>query len=215
MKTNFKKEALIWTMVVLPLAYAAAVWNQLPSEVPLHWNINGEIDRWGKKSELLIILLLPAFMYGLLAIMPAIDAKKQLQNMGGKFYQLKFFLVLFMSALSMFILYSVKNQQLGSPNWILALIGILFAVLGNYFQSIRPNYFIGIRTPWTLENELVWKETHKVGGILWVTGGVLIVLFSVIMENKPAFITFLIITGIISFYPIVYSYVKFKKLKIN
>lgn len=213
MKTNLKKEAILWLVIILPLAYAAFIWNQLPSEVPLHWNLKGEINRWGHKSELIVIVLLSAFTYGLMAILPAIDPKKKLQNMGGKYFQLKFILVLFMSALSLFILYSVKRQQLGNPNWILALIGILFAVLGNYFQSIRPNYFIGIRTPWTLENELVWKKTHKQGGVLWTIGGLLIVMLSIILENQFAFISFLTITGIISVYPVVYSYVKFREQK--
>ena len=59
---------------------------------------------------------------------------------------------------------------------IFPLIGLLFAFLGNYFKTIKPNYFIGIRTPWTLENEEVWKKTHLIGGKLWFVGGLLMAL---------------------------------------
>ena len=91
------------------------------------------------------------------------------------------------------------------------LIGVLFILLGNYFKTIKPNYFIGIRTPWTLENETIWKETHKLGGKLWFVGGILIVIFSLLLDKRQAFTVLMLITGLITIVPIVYSYLMFKK----
>ena len=89
--------------------------------------------------------------------------------MGNKLNYLRFALSLFMSAIAVFIIYSVQQSQ-SKPTFIFILIGLLFTILGNYFKTIKPNYFIGIRTPWTLENEDVWKKTHLLGGKLWFVG---------------------------------------------
>lgn len=216
MKIELKKEIYIWVLVILPAVYLAFIWNALPEQVPLHWNIHGEIDRYGPKSQLIIILLLPLFIYGLMTVVPFIDPKRKLQNMGNKYFQLKFILVLLLAVISLFVLYNTRNEPaalsfISAPNLICALIGLLFAALGNYFQSIKPNYFIGIRTPWTLESESVWKKTHKLGGILWVAGGLLIIMSSVLLRGQSVFIILLIVTGIITLWPVIYSYVVFKK----
>jgi uncharacterized membrane protein len=87
-------------------------------------------------------------------------------------------------------------------------------MLGNYFQTVRPNYFIGIRTPWTLENEQTWKKTHRLGGRLWMAGGILIVFISfIIRSNNALAITFAIILSVMVIVPIVYSYIEFQKEK--
>jgi uncharacterized membrane protein len=214
MIVNFKKEMPILTIIALPIFYLMYIWKSLPDKVPTHFNSSGEIDAWGDKSFLiLMVLLLPVFTYVLMLVIPKIDPNKRLEIMGGKYNQLKFILVSFMSILVLFIIYISKNQTLSSPSIILVLIGILFFALGNYFKVIQQNYFIGIKTPWTLHNKEVWKLTHILAGKLWTVGGILIVVFSLILPedyNKYAFIA---LTAIITIVPIVYSYVKFKELK--
>ena len=116
-----------------------------------------------------------------------------------------------MSALAIFILYSMQ-QKISNPGFIFAIIGLLFTFLGNYFKTLKPNYFIGIRTPWTLENEEVWKKTHLLGGKMWFVGGLLMAMTFVLPEPLNLY-AFLGITAIISIIPIVYSYLEFKKLK--
>lgn len=211
---NFKKELPILAIVLLPFVYLAYIWNELPSKVPMHWNINGEIDRYGDKSELILIpFLLPVLVYLIFLIVPKIDPKNKLNKMGGKLQTIKFFLTTFMSILALFIIYTAKNQSFANPNYIVLLIGILFIILGNYFKTIKPNYFIGIRTPWTLENETVWKKTHKLGGKMWFVGGIIVVLASLILDKQLNFTLFLIIAALISIIPIAYSYVVFKSGK--
>jgi uncharacterized membrane protein len=144
---------------------------------------------------------------------PIIDRKKRIAQMGNKYYRLKFFLVLFMSVLALFILYFAKSQSLLNPHLLFMLIGLLFIVLGNYLQSVKPNYFIGIRTPWTLENETVWKKTHKLGGILFFAGGLCIVALSILIENNKNLVStlFMIIVGVLTIVPILYSFLAFRK----
>lgn len=214
MDLSLKKELPIIGIVLLPFIYLAIIWKSLPEKVPTHWNYKGEVDHWGDKYSLIILLfLMPVLIYGVLLIIPKIDPKKRLDLMGGKYYQLKFILVLFMSILSLFIIYITKNQSLSSPNLIFALIGVLFMVLGNYFKVIQPNYFIGIRTPWTLENKEVWRLTHVLAGKYWMIGGGLILLSSLIIPSAISAYFFLPIIIIITVIPVVYSYFKFKELK--
>jgi uncharacterized membrane protein len=133
--------------------------------------------------------------------------------MGGKYYQIKFILVLLMSLLSLFILYLTENQSISNPNLIFALIGILIVVMGNYFKVIQPNYFLGIRTPWTLENKEVWKSTHTFASKLWFIGGLLIIIGGIILPDEFFLVVFLSIIALIVIVPMVYSYFKFKEIE--
>lgn len=209
---KIKKEIPFITIALLPFAYLAYIWNRLPEKVPMHWNASGEIDDYGNKSELLFMLLLVVGLpYLIFLVIPHIDPKQKLQNMGNKLNNLRLILSLFMSALAIFILYSVQ-QETSNPGFILAIVGLLFAFLGNYFKTIKPNYFIGIRTPWTLESEEVWKKTHLLGGKMWFAGGLVMALTFVLPEPLNIY-TFLGITAVITVIPIVYSYLEFKKIK--
>ena len=216
MNETLKKELPIIGIVLLPFIYLAYIWNNLPEQVPMHWNLKGEIDDWGSKYSLIgMTFLLPVLTYVLLMVVPKIDPKKRIEAMGGKYYQFKFILVTFMSALALVIMYISNNQKLSNPSMIVILLGILFVFLGNYFKVIKQNYFIGIKTPWTLESEEVWKLTHLLAGKMWVVGGIVIVICSLVVPENLNFYFFIGITLVISIVPTVYSYLIFKKLKNN
>tara|TARA_R110002012_G_scaffold79823_6_gene202729 strand:+ start:6007 stop:6648 length:642 start_codon:yes stop_codon:yes gene_type:complete len=209
---NLKKELPLIGIVLLPFLYLAYVWNQLPAQVPLHYNIKGEVDRYGDKSEIILIPIMTSLLiYVIFLAVPHIDPKKQIQKMGKKYDTLKWIITTFMSVLALFIIYTAKNQSFANPNYILLLCGVLFILLGNYFKTIKANYFIGIRTPWTLENESVWKETHKLGGKIWFAGGLLVILSSLIFDERTNFIIFMTIIAVMVLVPVVYSYLLFKK----
>lgn len=211
--TTLKKEIPFILIALIPFVYLAFIWNQLPETVPMHWNASGKIDRYGSKNGLwLTTFMMAGLGYFLFLVLPKIDPKGKLNSMGNKLTHLRFAVSIFMSALAVFIIYSTKQSQ-SKPTFIFILIGLLFTILGNYFKTIKPNYFIGIRTPWTLENEDVWKKTHLLGGKLWFTGGLLIILFSLLLPENLSLYLFLGVTIIISAVPIVYSYLEFKKLK--
>jgi uncharacterized membrane protein len=216
MNFSIKNELPILGIALLPLLYLGSVWNSLPENVPLHWNLEGEIDNWGSKYTLIgLVFLMPILTYILMLVVPNIDPKKRIEAMGGKYNQFKFILVAFMSILSIFIIYISKNQKLSSPGIIFVLVGILYVFLGNYFKVLKQNYFIGIKTPWTLENEEVWKLTHLMAGKMWVIGGLAVVILSFILPENSNFYFFMGITATISIVPIVYSYFIYKKLKNN
>ena len=213
MKSIIRKDLPIIAIVLLPFVYLAYIWNDLPEKVPMHWNINGDVDRFGSKYELLLIpILLPLLIYIIFLIVPKIDPKNRLKEMGGKYQSLKTLLTIFMSALALFVMYTAQNDTSNNQNYIVLIIGLLFVFLGNYFKTIKPNYFIGIKTPWTLENETVWKETHKLAGKIWFIGGFIIIISSLLLDQKTNFSVFIGITIIISLVPVIYSFFKYKSL---
>lgn len=214
MNPALRRELPIIAIVMLPFIYLGYIWNDLPSEVPIHWNIEGEIDGYGKKVMLLFIpIMLPLLIYIMFSMIPKIDPKNRLNQMGGKLQNLKVILTLFMSILALIIIYSSKTQSFTNPNYPILGMGVLFAVIGNYFKTIKPNYFFGIRTPWTLESEMVWKETHKMAGKMWLIGGVIVIFSSLVLEKQTNLTVFLTVTGIIALIPMFYSYLKFNAEK--
>ncbi|NOX85769.1 MAG: DUF1648 domain-containing protein [Chlorobi bacterium] len=211
---KLKNELPLIAIVAIPFAYLAYIWNELPGKVPVHWNINGEVDRYGNKAELILIpVILPLLIYLIFLVVPKIDPKNKIGKMGKKYQNIKTLLTVLMSILATFLIYTAKNQSLTNPNYVVLLLGVLYIILGNYFKTIKPNYFIGIRTPWTLESETVWKDTHKLGGKLWFGGGFIVVISSLLLSKEADFKLFMIITGIIAIIPVVYSYFRFRKLE--
>lgn len=211
---KLKKEFPYVSIALLPFIYLAIIWNKLPQKVPMHMNMNGEVDRWGNRLELIFMLcIISGLTYIIFLFLPKIDPKQKLQNMGKKFDSLRLILTFFMSVLGIYILYTIQNQTSNinsKPDLFFPLIGLLFAFLGNYMKTVKPNYFIGIRTPWTLENEEVWRKTHLLGGKLWFIGGLLMTL-TYFLEPKLQFNVFIGITAVISIIPMVFSYLEFKK----
>lgn len=210
----FKKQIVSLVILFLPFIYLAYEWNSLPQQVPIHWNHKGEIDNWGSKVSLIWTLVsLLIVPYFLMLIIPKIDPKNKLATMGGKYEQIKLVFLTFLTGLTILIIYSSKNEEIANPNSILILMGLLFIILGNYFKVIKQNYFIGIKTPWTLENEQIWKMTHRMAGKLWIVGGLLIVILCLILPSTMAIWVFLTITILISLIPVGYSYFKYKEMK--
>jgi uncharacterized membrane protein len=212
---KYLKESLLWILIILPFVYLAIIWNKLPEQVPTHFNLRGNADAMSSKTSLIFLPgALSLGIYILMLLIPIVDPKKKIQQMGDKYFTFRFMLTFFFSLLATYIIYISNSGSLKNPNLLFCLIGALLAVLGNYFQTVRPNYFIGIRTPWTLESELIWKKTHRLGGRMWIVGGVLIAFISLILSNKNVLaITFGIILAVLIIVPVVYSFTEFLKEK--
>ena len=112
---------------------------------------------------------------------------------------------LFMSGLALFILSSTHSGELSNPFGIVSLVGILFAALGWYFSRLKPNYFIGIRTPWTLESEEVWYQTHKTSGPVWMIGGLIMAIVPLIAKDLAIYAVLGITLLLAGFLPGIFS----------
>jgi uncharacterized membrane protein len=205
------KELILWIIILIPFIYLAMIWKNLPEQIATHFDLGGNPNGWTDRSDMPILIgALGIGTYLLMLFIPFFDPKKKIEQMGGKYYSLRLTMTVFMSVLSFYLLY-VGNKGEIDPNFLIAIIGAFYVVLGNYLQTVKPNYFIGIRTPWTLENEDIWKKTHRIGGKLWLAGGLLIVIVAFVIKNNTILsITFGVVTGIVAIIPVVYSFILFK-----
>jgi uncharacterized membrane protein len=216
MKLNLKKEILFLLISAIPFVYLGFIYADLPETVPTHFDLNGVANGWSSRMSLWFIPGCLTIGFDLLMLfLPMIDPKRRLSSGSGKFEHIRFVVVLFIAALSLMILYTAKNEHINHLNkFLFAFTGLFFAALGNFFPSLKPNYFIGIRSPWALENETVWKKTHQMAGKLWVAGGILLIILAfAIPSNGFLGKVALPLLLVISVFPILYSYFIWRKIK--
>lgn len=214
MKTSTTTETVIIILTLLPFIYLGAIYASIPDEVPMHFNASGEVDRIGSKAELWIMpFVLNAMMYFLFKYLPKLDPKNQIQKMGNKWTYLRMAMTVFMTILSCGIIFiSTSGTMNFNASWIYGFTGLLFIVLGNYLPATKPNYFVGIRTPWTLENDMVWRKTHRLGGRLFMICGLLIIASTFIFSDAFTFWILIGTTIAITLITFIYSYQSFKSL---
>jgi uncharacterized membrane protein len=203
---------VVW---LLPAVYLFFIYSSLPALVPMHYGINGKVDRFGSKSEFLffqwIMMGAPALVYLLLKFLPFFDPKKQVKYGESTFQKLAFGLVIFLTALNIVIIFATVHRGFQVGKLLFPIIGLLFAFMGNIMNSIKPNYYAGIRTPWTLESEDNWRATHRLAGKIWFTGGIILTLLMLFLPPKAGTIFFTSCVLIMALIPVVYSFVYFKK----
>jgi uncharacterized membrane protein len=209
---------LVWLILIVPAIYLFAVWNKIPKTVGLHFGWDGKADRLGSREELITmtLLMIPAIglIYLLLINIYRVDPKKFAAENRQRLKRLGFGVVVFMSAILCMIIYNAVTGSLKTDvGWILAATGLLFAFIGNYLPNLKPNYFAGLRLPWTLENEENWKRTHALAGKLWFSGGLFLAIICIFLHGKAAMIVFIAIMSVITIIPIIYSYRLFVKQK--
>lgn len=211
---SFAGTLFILLIVCLPLVYTASIYQSLPETIPLHFDINGKADGFGPKSKLWFVVILmavvSAVVYLLVNNLPKIDPKKTAGQAPGLYHKIALVIVIFLCALSIIIIHSSASADFSINKLLLPLMGLMFTLLGNYMYSIKPNYFIGFRTPWTLESEDNWRKTHQLVGKLWVPGGLLVTITSLLLPAKAGFVVFMAIICIITIIPLVFSYRYFK-----
>ena len=212
MKWN-KYDFFILIIILIPIGLLATFYNKLPNELATHFGISGEPNGYqGKITFLLFNIFLLIGVPLLMKVTRYIDPQKRNYDKFEPTYDIfRLIFSAFLSVMMITLLFYNLGHSVNIQMIILLCIGILFMFLGNYMSRIRFNYTIGIRTPWTLANEEVWRRTHRLGGPLWLTGGLLVIILAFLPGNI-AFIYMMIVLAIITIIPMVYSYFLFKKL---
>ncbi len=212
---NFKWSLLLIVVHLAAMAYFAI---SLPADaqVPMHWNINNEIDGYsGKTGALLFGLGMSVGLFLLMFLMPWYSPwyKKYEKRFERIIPGLTTVLVLFFALISLYSFYLAKSNVEPKVQFILVIIGLLFIFLGNLLPKTPRNFFIGVKTPWTLANEEVWMRTHRLAGKLFAISGLLMIIKGFVLPNNYAFQQ---ISGVIAFgillYPLLHSFMLYKKL---
>ena len=206
-KKNWKVLLITSVAILLPMLAGVILWNQLPEQIPSHWNAVGEVDGWSSKPFAVfgMPLILLAFQW-ICALGTGADPKKS--NHPQKILHLVLWIIPVLSALLHVIVYAVALGNAVRVETVMPVfIGILFAIIGNYLPKCKQNYTIGIKIPWTLNSEENWNRTHRFAGRLWVVCGLAIMLTGFF----GGFWIFLPIVLLMVIVPFVYSYVLHRK----
>ncbi|PRY34206.1 putative membrane protein [Spirosoma oryzae] len=205
-------EWLILTPYLLVFSYIALIWHRLPPVIVSHYNLTGQPDGWMPKEKALLVMAgLGLFIYLLLRFLPKLDFSAMVQP--AVFQRMRFVMSLLMTVAigSLFYLATQSGGLQSSQGAMLALISLGIAAVGNYMSILKPNWFIGIRTPWTLQNNRVWTRTHRLGGRLMVAGGLLGALLAVLVPAPYTVGAAVAVLLIVTLVPVVYSYVYFQQ----
>ena len=206
-----RSEILIVGMALLSLAIGIYYYPQMPEKMASHWNARGEVDDylprfWG-------VFLIPIVLVGLALLfmaIPGIDPLRENIERFRRYYD--GFVILFMLFM-VFIYFQTILWSIGikiSPNTYLPIAaGLLFVGAGFLIEKTRRNYFVGIRTPWTLSSDRVWDETHRVGGRLFKIAGAISIVGIFFQSYAVYFV--LIPAILVAVYTVVYSYFEYKK----
>lgn len=178
-------------------------------EIPIHFDGQGKPNNFGSRSTIaLTLLFLSIGTYAYLMFVPQKDPKKNFPIFSDTYNKLRFILTVFISSICFVIISSVQNGELNTVLFYF-IYALLISLLGNYMGNVRPNYFLGIRNPWTLKSEITWKKTHFATGRLWFVLGVLSFILIILLPNN---VTIYVLIGslvIMIIFPIIYSYIIF------
>ncbi|TZE82816.1 SdpI family protein [Calorimonas adulescens] len=199
---GFVALSFILTMIVYPI---------LPDKMPVHWNYHGEIDSYaGKFQGAFMIPIMLLIFYPLFIYLPNIDPRrKNYKKFEGAYDTIIIAIFAFLTAMHVIVLSASLGYKIDMTAYMTIGLSLLFIILGNVLTRIRPNFFVGIKNPWTLSDDDVWKKTHRLGGWLFVLVGIL-GLFLLLINSKFAAMSE--IGGIIaaSLIVTIYSYILYK-----
>lgn len=184
MKKTRKLQFWIWISAFLPLILVGSVYHRLPAKIPMQWQAGGGI-RYDDKWEIWLVAALPLFLAALFALLPKLDPKrKSYAKFRGSYQAFQLFMMVFLLIMvAVIIVESFWPSTVDMMMLLCLLCGLLFLVIGNMMPKFRPNWFCGIRTPWTLSSETVWVRTHRLGGRLFFGAGVLTMLGAVVPHD--------------------------------
>ena len=199
-------------IAVLATAFSVWAYPRLPEVVTTHWNFRGEPN--GTSSRLVAAGLLPLFLAVLPLIfraLPKIDPKgENYAKFTDAYWLIANSVILFLAGVHVVVLLNA----LGTPvdiNLVIGLgVGLLLMVMGNYLGKVQPNWFMGVRTPWTLASEFVWRKTNRTAGWLFVLAG-LIVAVAAFIPSLPTVTIMGVVIALAALIPVVQSYVLWKR----
>ncbi|MFC1612314.1 SdpI family protein [Patescibacteria group bacterium] len=198
-------------IILISIIVGIYIYPELPEQVASHWNAKGEVD--GHISKFWGAFLMPIVMAGMLLLfylIPKIDPlKKNVKKFRKYFDGFILMMLIFFLYIYLLTLFWNVGYRFDLGSMMMPAIGILFFYLGVMMKHSKRNWFIGIRTPWTLSSDKVWDKTHKVGGRLFKIAGILALIGIFFQKHSLWFVLIPII--VFSVYTVIYSYFEYKK----
>jgi uncharacterized membrane protein len=210
--TRDRANLLSYLFIIAAVGVAAWLYPGIPEQVPSHWNVRGEVDSYMPKPWGVVVLPLAAILvFIMMRLIPVISPNGyRTEPFANVMYIFQVAMVGFTSLVAILVLLEASGVNVHLNEVIFGALGALFIVIGNYLGKVRKNFFLGIRTPWTLASDEVWARTHRIAGRLFVLYG-LIMLAGMFVMIPP--VVFLVMVGVIVLVPVVYSYVVYRKVE--
>ncbi len=210
-----KKKLILTSIVTLaPILLGLLLWDKLPEQVPTHWNAAGEVDGWSSKA--FSVFGLPVILFALhWMCLLATNADPKKQNIQGKLLNIVLWICPIVSWMAAVLSYGTAlGIEFKMDKLMPIIMGVMFIVVGNYLPKCKQSYTMGIKLPWTLNDEENWNRTHRMAGKLWVVGGI-VILALVFAPTNVLLITALVFISVLVIVPTVYSYLLYSKAKSN
>jgi uncharacterized membrane protein len=150
------------TVVAATLAFTLAIYAQLPARIPTHWNLYGQIDAFGPRG---FVFLHTGFMVGFMllwTVLPSLSPKRfTVDTFNATYWQICLVIVAMLGYIQCILVWGAYSPSMPMNRALCGGLATVMALLGNVTGKVRRNFWVGIRTPWTLANERVWYATHR------------------------------------------------------
>ncbi len=203
---------IVLALIAIALIAGLGLWNQLPDQMASHWNVNDQVD--GYISKFWGVFLMPLItlgMFVLFLVVPGIDPLKanivQFRETFNVFIALIVAFMLYIHGLT--LVWSLGYQDFKMSAAMLPFMGILFIAIGYLLRKAKRNFFIGIRTPWTLSSDSVWDKTHQLGSVLFMLSGAFAILGGFFGGMTAFWLMFVPLIGS-SLFLVIYSYILYR-----
>jgi len=207
--------SIIIIIVQLTLALYLSSFIANDARIPSHWNIRGEIDGYtGKWTAILLFPGINAFLFIFMLILPIISVRyRETSERFSRMVPIITNIVIFFFAIiHIYTLLLGAELVSNTGSFLYYALGLMFILLGNVLPKMPSSFYIGIRTPWTLSSEYVWRKTHKIGGICFVISGLLMIFIPAILGNNATALTVMFVLFMsLVLYPVLYSFILYKK----
>jgi uncharacterized membrane protein len=210
--TTFRANVICFLLIGAVIVVAAILYADLPQQIPTHWNLDGEVDDYTAKPWGVAILPLAAILvFVIMRLIPIISPKGFRTD---KFMDVinvfTVAIVGLMCGLAVLVLLEAIGKDVRINEMVFAGVGLLFIVLGNYMGKVRKNFFIGIRTPWTLASDEVWSRTHRLGGKVFILIGLFMILNIFVRLSENWLLAAIVTAALV---PVIYSYVIYRNIE--
>jgi uncharacterized membrane protein len=203
----------IISMVALG-AYIAWIYPILPDPMPTHWNAAGQVDdHTAKAVGAPLLAAIPLFIFIVFKLIPFISPRGfRTESFAHVLNILMTASVVFGCVIGFGVTRAARDPAVDISTLVFVAVGLLLVVMGNFLGKVRKNFFLGIRTPWTLASDEVWGKTHRLAAWCFVFAGIVMAVMGVALPNSsmPAVITIIVTIALI---PVVYSYIAYRKIE--
>ena len=204
---------IVLILLLVSVFAGVLLWNRLPDPMASHWDVNDQVN--GTMPRFWGVFLTPLISLGMFLLFLLIPAIDPLKTNIAKFRDAFNLFIVFMVLFLVYVQGLMLAWNLGFTNFRMSIslmpaLGLLFIMVGFMIRKAKRNFFIGIRTPWTLSNDKVWDETHRLGSWLFMGSGVLAILGSFFGGMTAFWFLFVPLIGSAIFL-LIYSYLLYQR----